>query len=189
LVYYALVQLIQAVQSISVSLVKTKGMEWNQKVVRLTGMWLSSLVGAVYGLLFTIIGAGLDWGPGGGMSGPYWKIILVGGISLLVGMYAGEFSVRKLTSLAKVFEKPRKKTEVALAMFLVCSFASLIAWILSWEAGFISGILMGSIQWDDILIWGKIISDVALMSFIFGLPFYIIAGMINAIVALIVLKK
>ena len=164
-------------------------MDWNQKVVRLTGMWLASLVGAVYGLLFTIIGAGLDWGPGGGMKGAYWKILAVGLISMMVGMYAGEFCVRKLTALARVFDKPRKKTEVALAMFLICSFASIIAWILSWEAGFITGILMGSIEWDDVLNWGKIIFDVALMSFIFGLPFYILAGIINALVAAIVLKK
>ena len=72
-------------------------MDWNQKVVMLTGMWLASMIGAVYGLLFTIIGAGLDW--------------------------------------------------------------------------------------------GTIIFDVAIMSLIFGLPFYIIAGVLNALVAAIVLKK
>ena len=164
-------------------------MNWNQKLVRLTGMWLASLVGAVYGLLFTIIGAGLDWGPGGGMEGPYWKIIIVGLISILAGMYAGEFSVRKLTSISKVFDKPRKKTKVALAMFLICSFSSVLSWILSWEAGFISGILMGSIGWDEMINWGQIIFDVAWMSFILGLPFYIIAGILNALVAAIILKK
>ena len=164
-------------------------MEWNLKVVRLTGMWLASLIGAVYGLLFTIIGAGLDWGPGGGMEGPYWKVIIVGLISILVGMYTGEFSVRKLSSISKVFDKPRKRTEVALAMFLICSFSSVLAWILSWEAGYISGILMGSIGWDEILNWGQIIFDVALMSFIFGFPFYLLAGILNALVAMFVLNK
>jgi hypothetical protein len=164
-------------------------MDWNQKVVRLTGMWLAALVGAVYGLLFTIIGAGFNWGPGGGMSGPYWKIVIVGLISILIGMYAGEFCVRKLTTLAKVFDKPRKKAKIAFAMFLICSVSSLIAWLLSWEAGFIAGILMGSIEWDEVLNWGQIIFDVALMSFIFGIPIYLLAGFLNAMVAMLVLKK
>jgi hypothetical protein len=164
-------------------------MEWNLKIVKLTGMWLASLVGAVYGLLFTIIGAGLDWGPGGGMVGPYWKIILVGMISILVGMYAGEFTFRKLCKLAKVFEKARPKMELALFLFLMCGAASAVAWILSWEAGFISGILMGSIEWDEVLNWGEIISNVALMSLIFGIPVYLLAGIINGALALFLLKK
>jgi len=164
-------------------------MEWNQKVIKLTGMWLASLAGAVYGLLFTIIGAGLNWGPGGGMEGPYWKILIVGIISLLIGLYAGEFTVRKLIVWAKVFDGPQSKTQIALKMFMICAFAALVAWILSWEAGMISGILMGSITWDEVINWGRIILDVALMSFVFGLPFYLMAGIINAVVAIVVLKK
>lgn len=164
-------------------------MDWNHKVIKLTGMWLASLVGAVYGLLFTIIGAGFNWGPGGGMEGPYWKIVLAGVISILVGMYAGEFTMRKFTAMLKVFDKPRKKSEIVLLMFLVCFAASMVAWILSWEAGFITGIAMGSIEWDEVIRWGQVVFDVALMSMVFGIPFYLVAGIINAVVASTVLKK
>ena len=164
-------------------------MEWNHKVIKLTGMWLASLVGTVYGLLFTIIGAGFNWGPGGGMEGPYWKILLAGVISILVGMYAGEFTMRKLTNMFKVFDKPRKKSEIAFLMFMICFAASMVAWILSWEAGFISGIAMGSIEWEEVINCGRVVMDVALMSMVFGIPFYFIAGIINAVVAAVVLKK
>jgi len=164
-------------------------MEWNLKVVKLTGMWLASLVGAVYGLLFTIIGAGFDWGPGGGMEGPYWKILIVGLISLLLGMYAGELMVRKLSNALKVFTKPRPKFEIAMLMFFVCFTASLVAWVISWEAGMIAGIASGSIGWDEVINWGEVVLDVALMSLVFGVPFYLIAGIINAIVAAVVIKK
>jgi len=164
-------------------------MDWNLKVVKLTGMWLASLVGSVYGLFFTIIGAGFDWGPGGGMEGPYWKILIVGLISLLLGMYAGELMVRKLSSALKVFSKPRAKLEIVMLMFFVCFVASLVAWVVSWEAGMISGIAMGSIGWDEVIRWGQVILDVALMSLVFGVPFYLLAGIINAVVAAIVLKK
>ena len=164
-------------------------MDWNQKVVKLTGMWLASLVGAVYGLLFTIIGAGFDWGPGGGMEGPYWKILIVGLISLLLGMYAGELLVRKLSDALKVFSKPRSKAEIVLLMAFICFTASLVAWVISWEAGMITGIATGSIGWDEVINWGQVILDVGLMSLVFGVPFYLLAGIINAVVASIVLKK
>lgn len=164
-------------------------MEWNLKLIKLTGMWLASLVGAVYGLLFTIIGAGFDWGPGGGMVGPYWKILIAGIVSILIGMYAGEFTYRKLSKMMKVFTKPRPKMEIAWLLFFVCFLASLVAWVLSWEAGMISGIAMGSIEWDDPIKWGEVVSNIALMSLVFGVPFYLLAGIINALVSVFVLKK
>ena len=164
-------------------------MEWNYKVIKLTGMWLASLVGAVYGLLFTIIGAGFNWGPGGGMEGPYWKIVIVGLISLLTGLYAGEFTFRKLTGMAKVFDKPHSKMEISLLMFLYCSIAAMVAWVLSWETGFISGILLGAIDWNEPIKWFRLILDVALMSTIFGIPLAFGAGVINALVAWFVLRK
>ncbi len=161
-------------------------MEWNHKRIRLTAMWLSSLVGAVFGLFFTIIGAGFNWGPGSGMEGPYWKILIVGLISLLIGMYVGELIARKLSAI--VFKKPRKRHEMSLFMFLVTATASLIAWILSWEAGYIAGTLMDTIKWLDPAM-GQIILDVALMSSILGAPLAIAAGTICALISWFTIKK
>jgi len=39
-------------------------------------MWLAAIVGSIYGLIFTIVGYLLDWGPGSSMEGPFWKILL-----------------------------------------------------------------------------------------------------------------
>ncbi len=162
-------------------------MEWKHRVISLTGMWLASLVGAVYGLLFTIIGAGLNWGPGGGMEGPYWKIVIVGVISLLIGMYAGEFIVRRMSAM--VFMQKRTRLRSSMLMFIVCAVGSIIAWLLSWEVGYIAGILTESISWNDTDNWFEIILNTALMSTIFGIPFAFGAGIINALVAWFVLRK
>lgn len=164
-------------------------MEWNLKLIKLTGMWLASLVGAVYGLLFTIIGAGLNWGPGGGMEGPYWKILIVGLISLFTGMYTGEFTFRKLAGITKLFDKPRPKLEYSMIVFLYCAVAALAAWIISWEAGYISGVLLGTIGWEEPVRWIRLIFNVALMSSIYGIPFCLGAGILNSLVAVFVLKK
>jgi hypothetical protein len=162
-------------------------MEWKHKVISLTGMWLASLVGAVYGLLFTIIGAGFNWGPGGGMEGPYWKILIVGVISLLIGMYAGEFIVRRMSAM--VFRRKRERLESSMLMFIVCAVGSIIAWLLSWETGYIAGILTETISWDEPIRWSGIILDIALMSTLLGIPFAFGAGIINGLVAWFVLKK
>ena len=162
-------------------------MEWKHKAIILSGMWLASLVGSVYGLLFTIIGAGFDWGPGGDMEGPYWKILIVGLISILIGMYVGEAIVRKLGN--KVHKNPRSKGEISLLMFLTVTVASLLAWVLSWEAGFITGILMGCITWDDPLKWSEVVFNVAIMSAVFGVPISLAAGLINTLIANFVIKK
>jgi len=39
-------------------------------------MWFAAIVGSIYGLLFTIVGYLLDWGPGSSMEGPFWIILL-----------------------------------------------------------------------------------------------------------------
>lgn len=161
-------------------------MEWKYKAASLTGMWLASLAGAVYGLVFTIIGAGFDWGPGGGMHGPYWKIVLVGMISLLIGMYAGELIVRKFSE--KLFLKKPAPLKASIYMLLICFAASLIAWSLSWYAGYLSGIFMGSI--DVAKGWAaEIIPALLMMVPVFGLPFALGAGLISALATYFLVKK
>jgi hypothetical protein len=104
-------------------------------------------------------------------------------------MYAGEIIVRKLSGALKVFTKPRTRREIAIMMFFVCFVASLVAWLLSWEAGMLTGIALGSIEWDEVVHWGSVVLDVGLMSLVFGVPFFLLAGIINAVVAAIVIKK
>jgi hypothetical protein len=89
----------------------------------------------------------------------------------------------------KVFQKPRSRGNISMLMFLVCTAASLLAWVLSWEAGMISGILLGTISWDEVIRWGDLVLDTALMSLVLGIPFYLLAGIINALVVLLVARK
>ena len=161
-------------------------MEWTHKRITLIGMWLASMAGAIYGLLFTIIGAGFNWGPGGSMTGPYWKIVLTGMISIVIGMYAGELIVRKMAGV--IHKKQRSKTEIFMLMGLACAVGSLIAWIISWEAGFIAGTLFDVISWDD-LSWGELIMNVGLMSAVFGMPIALGAGIIEALAASFLLRR
>jgi hypothetical protein len=162
-------------------------MDWKHKRIALTGMWLASLVGAIYGLLFTIIGAGFDWGPGSGLDGPYWLIVIMGIISIVIGMYTGELVVRKLSVI--VFKKPRSYSEITFMMFIICIIASFLAWVLSWEAGFISGILLGSLQFEESASWFEIIYNVGLMSAVFGTPFYVSSGGLAALFSYSILRK
>lgn len=162
-------------------------MEWSHKRITLISMWIASLVGAIYGLVFTIIGAGFNWGPGGSLEGPYWKIIVSGLISIIIGMYVGELVVRKLAAI--VFKKQRSKPEYITLLAVTCVFGSFLAWVFSWEAGFISSILMDSLSFGDDASWLGIIGDVALMTSIFGLPFYLLAGGMSALFSYFVLRN
>lgn len=162
-------------------------MEWPYKRITLISMWIASLVGAIYGLVFTIIGAGFNWGPGGSLEGPYWKIIVIGLISITIGMYVGELAVRKLATI--VFKKKRSNPEYIILMAVTCAFGSILAWVFSWEAGFISAILMDSLSFGDDANWLGIIGDVALMTSIFGLPFYLLAAGMSALFSYFVLRN
>ena len=162
-------------------------MERKQKIITNTAMWLAAFVGSIYGLFLTIIGAALDWGPGSGMEGTYWKIALTGLISLLIGIYIGELLARKLSRM--VFKKQRPRTDVSMLMFLIVTLASLLAWILSWEAGYIAGTLMESITWKEGMTWPEILYNTLFMSSILGFPFYIGAGIISGLVSYLVLRK
>ncbi|NQT77925.1 MAG: hypothetical protein HQ565_09445 [Bacteroidetes bacterium] len=162
-------------------------MERKQKIITNTAMWLAAFIGSIYGLFFTIIGAALDWGPGSGMEGPYWKIALTGLISLIIGIYIGELLVRKLSKM--VFKRKSSRMDVSMLMFLTCTVAGLMAWILSWEAGYITGILLETIIWSSDMNWMEIIFNTLFMSSILGFPFYIGAGIISSVVSYIVLRK
>ncbi len=66
------------------------------KTITHVGMWLAAIAGSITALVFIVGGYLLDWGPGGGMIGPFWRILLVGIPSALLGAYIGELFVRIL---------------------------------------------------------------------------------------------
>lgn len=146
-------------------------------------MWLTALVGSTYGLVFTIIGYLADWGPGSGMEGPLWKILLVGIVSVLFAVYLGELIVRKLTR--RIFRKNLAAFPTAGWMFVVMFIGCITAFVVGWDVGFLMGKLTGSIA---AMAWGEILWKVPAMSFMWGVPLSLIISLLFALFVLFQLK-
>ncbi len=158
-------------------------MENQQKIITLTGMWLCAIVGCTYGLVFTLGGYLLGWGPGGSMEGPLWKIVLTGVLSTVIAAYIGELVFRKLAK--RIFEKNAGVLSTAVRAVLVSLIGSMIAFILGWEVGFIMGKITGAItglEWHTVLLY------VPLMALIWGIPVCGIASLLYGIFVFIYLR-
>jgi hypothetical protein len=139
-------------------------------------MWLAAIVGSINGLLFTIAGYLLDWGPGGSMQGPFWRVLIVGMLSILTAAYIGEFLVRKLGKT--MLEQQLSLTELSIRSFAITLVGSITAFIVGWEVGFIAGKITGAIEgleWIPVLVYAP------LMSLIYGIPISLIASFLFGI--------
>jgi hypothetical protein len=68
----------------------------NEKEIKFTtyvGMLAAVLAGSVFGLILIIGGYLLGWGPGGSTDGPFWRILLVGIPSFILGSVIGLLAV------------------------------------------------------------------------------------------------
>lgn len=151
--------------------------EKKQKVTTLIGMWLAALVGSVYGIYYTVIGFFTNSGPGGGLEGPTWKVILSGVISALLASYVGELMVRRLSK--KKLDDTANVALISLRAFLTLLVAGIVAFIVGWEVGFIIQRLFNLIPglgWTEVLLYGP------LMGFIYGVPFSAGAALIYVLV-------
>jgi hypothetical protein len=150
--------------------------EKQHKTIRLTGMLLCALVGSTYGLVYTLGGYLFDWGPGGSLEGPFWKILLTGALSIVIAAYAGELVVRKLAK--RIFEKDALALSTAVRAFVVALIGSMITYILGWEVGYIAGKITGAItdlEWHAILLY------VPFMALIWGIPVCGIASLLYGV--------
>jgi hypothetical protein len=142
------------------------------KVVTYTGMWLTALTGSIFGLLLTIIGYLFDQGPGGGMQGPLWRILIVGLPSIFIAAYIGELIVRTLAK--RLFTSQSSVRKNTLLAFIIVFVGGIAATVVGWEIGFILGKITGAID----IGWLPVLVYTPLMSFIWGIPVCFIAGIL-----------
>jgi len=145
--------------------------EQKLKIITRTGMWLAAIVGSIYGLYLTIIGYLTDSGPGGSMEGPFWKILLTGILSILIGVYIGEFLVRKLAKI--LLAKHFKVLEFTIRSFAILLLGSMAAFVTSWEVGYLMGKITRTIEGLD---WMTVLVYTLLMSFIYSIPVSLVAA-------------
>ena len=157
--------------------------EPKRKIIVRTGMWLVAVVGSIYGILLTILGYILDWGPGSEMIGPLWKVLLTGILSFLSGAYTGEIIVRKLAGI--IMKKLFLPLESAVRSYGIMLVASVPAFVVSWEIGYLMGKVTGAIGH---LSWITVIRDVPLMTFIWSVPISLITAALYAVFVYIYLK-
>jgi len=69
--------------------------ERKQKTITHAGMWLAAIAGSIYGIIFAIVGYLINWNHCGALEGPFWKVMVIGILSTLIGAYSGELIVRK----------------------------------------------------------------------------------------------
>jgi len=139
--------------------------EQKLKTIARTGMWLAAISGSIYGLLLTIVGYLLDWGPGGSTEGPLWRIFLVGLPSVLIGAYTGELIVRKLAKI--MLGKQPSLHEYTIRAFAIVLLASMAAFVAGWEIGYLMGKISGAIHG---LSWTVVLVYTPLMSIIYSIP-------------------
>jgi uncharacterized membrane protein YoaK (UPF0700 family) len=136
-----------------------------QKTITHVGMWLAAIVGSICGLFYVIGGYLLDWGPGGGMEGPLWRVLITGIVSALIGAYVGELLVRKLSR--KMLSNRTSLLNISGLSFVVALIACTIAFYVGLLVVLMMGILTGSIE---NLEWNEL-GGAPLLGLIFSIPF------------------
>ena len=99
------------------------------------------------------------------MHGPFWRILVVGILSILIGVYVGELLVRKLAG--KMFEKHLTILEYTIRSFAIVLIGSIAAFVASWEVGYLMGKITGAIE---NMSWTVVLVYTPLMSFIYSIP-------------------
>ncbi|MDX2444378.1 MAG: hypothetical protein QNK30_11320 [Bacteroidales bacterium] len=150
--------------------------EQKQNTLIQVGMWLAVLVGSMYGLLFTLLGYIFDVGPGSGMEGQFWKILLVAIPSILIAAYIGELIVRKLAQ--RMLKSNLSMLTYKFRLFTIVLIGCTVAFIVGFEVGYILGKITGTIsgiEWAEILIRGPA------MALIIGIPIALIVAIFYSV--------
>ncbi len=146
------------------------------KAITRTGILLAVMIGCIFGLGFTITGYLLEWGPGGGMNGPLWRILLVGIISSLAGAIVGGWVVKIMAK--KMLSKQVSAFSLSLTGFLVVFTGSAAGFIVSWQVGFLFGKITGAIQGLE---WKAVLLYTPAMAAIYSIPFCLASGVLSGL--------
>ena len=147
--------------------------EKKQKIISRTGMWLATIAGSIYGVIFVVIGYLLKWDHCGALKGPFWKVLLIAFHSVMIGAYIGELIVRKRTQ--RIFAGKLKTRAITSKLFIIVLLGCMAAFIVSWEVGYIFGKILGTmkeVSWEQILI------DIPFVSLIHATPISLVISII-----------
>lgn len=154
-----------------------------QKIVTTSAKLLTAFIGCTFGLGLSIAGYLLDWGPGGSMQGPLWKILLTGFLSSAAGILVALLVVEKL---AKNLLQEHSTTLVnALSSSVIVMVGSVTSFMAGWEVGYLAGKITGTISGLE---WKVVLLYVPLMSGIYSIPVSLGAGFLFAVFVFFYLK-
>ena len=157
--------------------------EQKQKTITRAGMWLATIIGSIYGLIFVVVGYFLNWDHCGALEGSFWKVLLTGFHSIMMGAYIGELIVRK--RVPKRLAGQKKIPAITSRLFVIVLLGNIAAFIVSWEVGYIFGKILGIFQGVS---WGEILIYVPLVSFIHSIPISLVAGILYSVFVFTYLK-
>ena len=157
--------------------------EQKQKTITRVGMWLAAITGSIYGLIFAVVGYFLKWDLCDASEGPFWKVLLIAFFSIIIAAYIGELIVRKLAQ--KRLAGQIKIPAITTRLFVVVLLGSIVAFIVSWEVGYIFGKILGIFQGVS---WGEILIKIPLISLIHGIPVCLVTGIFYSVFVFIYLK-
>ncbi|MCD6566261.1 MAG: hypothetical protein J7K53_10000 [Bacteroidales bacterium] len=157
--------------------------ERKQKIVTYAGMWLAAIAGSIYGIIFAIVGYLINWNHCGALEGPFWKVMVIGILSTLIGAYIGELVVRKRAQ--KIFADRLKIQAPTSKLFVIVFLGCIVAFVGSWEAGYVFGKLLGIFHE---LNWGEILIDVPLISLIHAIPISLVISIFYSVFVFTYLK-
>jgi len=136
-------------------------------------IWIAVMAGSINGIVFGLLGYLIGWGPGAGMEGPFWKVLLTCGVSVILGGYVGDLASRKLYS--RVISGNGSKLHMIVRSFAVVLISSILAFFISIVTGYLTGKLTGSISGLD---WSDVFISLPVMALIFSIAIGIIAALI-----------
>lgn len=157
--------------------------EQKQKIITHVGMWLTAIVGSIYGIIFAVIGYLLNWNHGDVLEGPFWKVLLIGFHSIMTGVYIGKLIVRKRAQ--KRLAGQVKIPVITSRLFVIVLLGNIAAFIVSWEVGYIFGKILGTFQGVS---WGEILINIPLISLIHSIPVSLVASIFYSVFVFIYLK-
>ena len=157
--------------------------EQKQKIITRAGMWLATIAGSIYGIIFAVVGYLLNWNHCGALEGPFWKVLLTGFHSVMMGAYIGELIVRKRAQ--KIFTTCIKIPAITSRLFVIVFLGCIAAFIVSWEVGYIFAKILGTMQGVS---WGEILIKIPLISFIHIIPVSLVISIFYSVFVFTYLK-
>ena len=140
--------------------------ETNSSIMIRAGQWLGALLGCCWGVVFLIIGRLINWGPGGGLEGPFSNALVMGIPSAVAGAVAGVLIMKKSTQLLlRSYTSPFLLAIKGMGLGIVFGGAVLAV---SLATSFVISFYTGGIIWEEGMGIVTILQASAMMGLLWG---------------------